>query len=156
MEVFRSAALTEAGLNGEFVQENHSGSRRGVLRGLHYQVINPQAKLVRVVRGEVFDVAVDLSRSSPTFGQWVGVNLSQDNRRQLFVPAHCAHGFFVLSEWAEVVYLVTDRYSPEGERTLLWNDPKVGIDWPLSEDEAPLISEKDANGAALREAEVFE
>lgn len=136
-----------------FVQDNHSASGRGVLRGLHYQVRQPQGKLVRVVAGEVFDVVVDMRRSSPTFGQWVGERLSAENHRMMWVPRGFAHGFLVLSESAEFLYKTTDYYAPQHERTLLWNDPKVGIEWPL--DGAPLLKPQDAAGTPLDEAETF-
>jgi dTDP-4-dehydrorhamnose 3,5-epimerase len=136
-----------------FVQDNHSKSVRGVLRGLHYQVKHPQGKLVRVVSGEVFDVAVDLRRSSPTFGQWEGDVLSAGNRRMIWIPEGFAHGFVVLSETAEVLYKATDFYAPEHERTLLWNDPAIGIDWRFSG--TPLLKPKDAAGLTLAQAEAF-
>jgi dTDP-4-dehydrorhamnose 3,5-epimerase len=136
-----------------FVQDNHSRSRRGVLRGLHYQIMQPQGKLVRVVTGRVFDVAVDLRRSSPTFGRWVGVELSADNHRMLWVPPGFAHGFLVLSDTADFLYKTTDYYAPEHERTVAWNDPVIGIDWPVEGE--PVLSAKDRVGVALREAEVF-
>ena len=136
-----------------FVQDNHSSSVRNVLRGLHYQIRQPQGKLVRVVAGEVFDVAVDLRRTSPTFGRWVGERLSADNRRMMWVPEGFAHGFVVLSERAEFLYKTTDYYAPEHERTLLWNDPKVGIEWPFEGE--PVLKEKDARGARLATAETF-
>jgi dTDP-4-dehydrorhamnose 3,5-epimerase len=142
------------GTDIEFVQDNHSASGRGVLRGLHYQVKQAQGKLVRVVAGEVFDVVVDLRRSSPTFGRWVGERLSAENRRMLWVPAGFAHGFLVLSESAEFLYKTTDYYAPEYERTLLWNDPAVGVEWPL-EGAAPVLKPKDAAGTPLAQAEVF-
>ncbi len=141
------------GLDVDFVQDNHSKSARGVLRGLHYQIQYPQGKLVRVVQGEVFDVAVDLRQSSATFGRWVGERLSADNKRQLWVPPGFAHGFVVLSESAEFLYKTTDYWYPEHERSLLWNDPAIGIDWPL--DAQPLLAAKDAAAALLRDAEVF-
>jgi dTDP-4-dehydrorhamnose 3,5-epimerase len=141
------------GCDVSFVQDNHSGSRRGVLRGLHYQIVQPQGKLVRVARGRAFDVAVDLRRSSATFGRWVGVELSDDNRRQVFVPPGFAHGFLVLSDWADVLYKTTDFYAPQHERCLLWNDPDVGIAWPLAGE--PLLAPKDRAGMRLREMETF-
>jgi dTDP-4-dehydrorhamnose 3,5-epimerase len=141
------------GFDVSFVQDNHSGSRRGVLRGLHYQIVQPQGKLVRVVRGRVFDVAVDLRRSSPTFGRWVGVELSEDNRRQVFLPAGFAHGFLVLSDWADVLYKTTDFYAPQHERCLVWDDPEVGIAWPLAGE--PVLAAKDRVGLRLRETETF-
>jgi dTDP-4-dehydrorhamnose 3,5-epimerase len=141
------------GLNVDFVQDNHSKSAKGVLRGLHYQIQHPQGKLVRVVQGEVFDVAVDLRRSSVTFGRWVGVHLSAENHRQLWVPPGFAHGFVVTSDSAEFLYKTTDYWYPEHERSLLWSDPAVGIQWPL--DNAPLLAAKDAAGRLLAEADVF-
>ena len=153
MESWNARALRDAGIDATFVQDNHSRSRRGVLRGLHYQVEHAQGKLVRVVVGEVFDVAVDLRRSSPTFGRWVGVMLSEDNRRMLWVPAGFAHGFVVLSESADFLYKTTDYYHPEHERTLLWNDPAVGIVWPL--DAEPQLAAKDAAGKRLAEADTY-
>lgn len=141
------------GFNGEFVQDNHSRSTQGVLRGLHYQIRQPQGKLVRVVTGEVYDVAVDLRRSSPTFGQWIGVTLSAENKRQLWIPAGFAHGFYVISEMAEFLYKTTDYYAPEHERTLRWNDPKLGIDWPLAGE--PTLSTKDQHGIPFSSAEYF-
>jgi dTDP-4-dehydrorhamnose 3,5-epimerase len=141
------------GLNVDFVQDNHSKSAKGVLRGLHYQIQHPQGKLVRVVQGEVFDVAVDLRQSSATFGRWVGVHLSAENHRQLWVPPGFAHGFVVTSDSAEFLYKTTDYWYPEHERSLLWSDPAVGIQWPL--DTAPLLAAKDAAGRLLAEADVF-
>jgi len=137
-----------------FVQDNHSASARHVLRGLHYQLRQAQGKLVRVVAGEVYDVAVDLRRSSPTFGRWVGERLSSANRRLMWVPEGFAHGFVVLSESAEFLYKTTDYYAPEHERTLLWNDPALGIDWPLA-GEAPALKPKDAAGTPLAQAETY-
>lgn len=143
-----------SGLERSFVQHNHSRSARNVLRGLHYQIRQPQGKLVRVVAGEVFDVAVDIRRSSPTFGQWFGTILSAENKRQLWVPEGFAHGFCVTSETAEFLYLTTDYWAPEHERCILWNDPAIGIDWPLSAE--PLLSPKDNQGCLLAEAELFD
>ena len=136
-----------------FVQDNHSMSARNVLRGLHYQIRQAQGKLVRVVAGEVYDVAVDLRRSSPTFGRWVGERLSAENHRMMWVPAGFAHGFVVLSERAEFLYKTTDYYAPEHERTLLWNDRALGIDWPIAG--APVLKPKDASGTPLAQAETF-
>lgn len=136
-----------------FVQDNHSRSRRGVLRGLHYQIRQPQGKLVRVVTGRVFDVAVDVRKSSKTFGCWVGVELSADNHRMLWIPPGFAHGFLVLSDTADFLYKTTADYAPEHERTVAWNDPAIGIDWPLEIE--PVLSAKDKVGRALKEAEVF-
>jgi len=153
-ESFNAAVLEAAtGLKRQFVQDNHSKSQRGVLRGLHYQIQQPQGKLVRVVAGEVFDVAVDLRKSSPSFGRWFGTHLSAQNQRQLWIPEGFAHGFVVLSESAEFLYKTTDYYAPEHERSLLWNDPELGIQWPF--DEAPQLSAKDQAGKLLRDAELF-
>lgn len=156
METYRSDRFKESGIAQEFVQENHSRSQQGVLRGLHYQIRNTQGKLLRVVGGEIFDVAVDIRRSSPTFGQWVGMTLSAENRHQLWVPEGFAHGFYVLSEVAEVVYKVTDYYAPEWERSILWNDPQIGIEWPLIPGIETTLSKKDLAGKPLNEAENFE
>ena len=154
-ESFNAKDFAEStGLDVGFVQDNHSKSAKGVLRGLHYQIQHAQGKLVRVVQGEVFDVAVDLRRTSPTFGQWVGVHLSADNHRQLWVPPGFAHGFVVLSDSAEFLYKTTDYWYPEHERSLLWNDPAIGIDWPV--DGQPLLAAKDAAGKLLAEAECFD
>ncbi|MBB3102594.1 dTDP-4-dehydrorhamnose 3,5-epimerase [Azomonas macrocytogenes] len=153
-ESFNAARFTEAtGIRRDFVQDNHSKSQRGVLRGLHYQISQPQGKLVRVVAGEVFDVAVDLRKTSPTFGRWAGVHLSAQNHRQLWIPEGFAHGFLVLSETAEFLYKTTDYYAPAHERALLWSDPELGIEWPLQE--APQLSQKDAAGLRLSETEHF-
>lgn len=144
---------TAAGLTEPFVQDNHSASHRNVLRGLHYQIQRPQGKLVRVVVGSVLDVAVDLRRSSPTFGRWEGMELSADNRRMVWVPKGFAHGFIVLSDYAEVLYKTTDYYAPEHERTLIWDDQDVGVAWPA--DAPPILSAKDRAGQSFRNAEVF-
>lgn len=153
-ESFNAAAFEAAtGLQRQFVQDNHSKSQRGVLRGLHYQIQQPQGKLVRVVAGEVFDVAVDLRQSSPSFGRWFGTHLSAQNQRQLWIPEGFAHGFVVLSESAEFLYKTTDYYAPEHERSLLWNDPALGIEWPI--DEPPQLSAKDQAGKRLSDAELF-
>lgn len=141
------------GLSVDFVQDNHSRSCRGVLRGLHYQVRQAQGKLVSVVCGAVFDVAVDIRRSSPGFGQWVGVELSEDNHRQLWLPPGIAHGFLVLSERVDVLYKTTDYHAPEHERVILWNDPDIEIEWPLADE--PLLSQKDRAGLPLKQAECF-
>ena len=156
METYRTDRFTAGGIPQNFVQENQSQSQRGVLRGLHYQLKQSQGKLVRVVSGEIFDVAVDIRRSSPTFGQWVGIMLSAQNRQQLWVPEGFAHGFYVMSEYAEVVYKVTDYYAPEWERSVLWNDPQIGIDWPLIEDQTVVLSQKDKDGKPLAKAEIFD
>ena len=152
-ESYNRRALTAVGVGDEFVQDNHSRSTRGVLRGLHYQVQHAQGKLVRVIEGEVFDVVVDLRRSSPTFTRWVGVNLSAQNRHMLWIPPGFAHGFLVLSDVAEFLYKTTDYWYPEFERTLLWNDPALGIDWPLTG--APMLAAKDGVGAPLAQAEAY-
>jgi dTDP-4-dehydrorhamnose 3,5-epimerase len=156
METYRDDQLAAAGITAHFVQDNHSGSQKNILRGLHYQIRQPQGKLVRVVSGEIFDVAVDLRRSSPTFGRWTGEILSIDNKRMLWIPSGFAHGFYVLSDRAEVLYKATDYYSPEWERTLLWNDPTLGIRWPIPPGTEPVLSAKDASGARLADAEVYE
>jgi dTDP-4-dehydrorhamnose 3,5-epimerase len=144
------------GLPVDFVQDNHSRSARGVLRGLHYQIRQPQGKLVRVTAGEVYDVAVDLRRSSPTFARWTGATLSADNKRQMWVPAGFAHGYLVLSEYVEFLYKATDFYAPEHERCIAWNDPDLGIAWPLPAGvQEPVLSAKDKTGVRLRDAEVF-
>ena len=152
LESYNARAFDAAGLTATFVQDNHSGSRRGVLRGLHYQVEHAQGKLVRVAVGEVFDVVVDLRRSSPTFGRSLGMTLSAQNRRMLWVPAGFAHGFCVTSESADFLYKTTDYWHAEHERTLLWNDPALGIDWPVRD---PLIAAKDAAGTPLARAETY-
>ena len=152
-ESYNRRVLAAAGLAAEIVQDNHSRSKRGVLRGLHYQVQHAQGKLVRVTEGEVFDVVVDLRRSSPTFARWVGVSLSSENRRMLWIPPGFAHGFLVVSDVAEFLYKTTDYWYPEFERTLLWNDPAIAIDWPLSE--TPTLAAKDAAGTPLAQAEVY-
>ena len=153
LESYNQRTFAELGIHETFVQDNHSRSERGVLRGLHYQLVQPQGKLVRAVRGEIFDVAVDLRRSSSTFGQWTGHLLSEDNKQMLWIPAGFGHGFLVLSATAEVVYKATDFYAPQGERSVLWNDPQIGIDWPDAG--TPILSAKDAVGKPLLEAEVF-
>ncbi len=154
-ESFNQKAFNDAtGTNHQFVQDNHSRSSKGVLRGLHYQIQQPQGKLVRVVRGAVFDVAVDIRKSSPTFGQWVAEELSEDNHRQLWVPPGFAHGFMVLSETAEFLYKTTDYYAPHYERCIAWNDPVIGIEWPHLA-QAPVLSAKDQQGVQLGDADVF-
>jgi dTDP-4-dehydrorhamnose 3,5-epimerase len=154
LENFNERAMREIGIDAHFVQDNHSRSQHNVLRGLHYQISQPQGKLVRVVDGTVFDVAVDIRRSSPTFGKWVGVELSAETQRMFWMPAGMAHGFVVLSDSADFLYKATDYYAPESERTILWNDPDLGIEWPLMGE--PILSSKDAAGKTFREAEVFE
>lgn len=155
METYRAEKYAAHGISQPFVQENHSRSQKGVLRGLHYQIRQAQGKLVRVVIGEIYDVAVDIRRSSPTFGQQVGIILSAQNRTQLWVPEGFAHGFYVLSDFAEVVYKTTDYYAPEWERSILWNDPQLGVAWPLGRS-APTLSTKDLNGKLLKDAELFD
>jgi dTDP-4-dehydrorhamnose 3,5-epimerase len=152
-ESYNRRALAAAGIPDEFVQDNHSRSKRGVLRGLHYQVQHAQGKLVRVTEGEVFDVVVDLRRSSPNFTRWVGVSLSAENRHMLWIPPGFAHGFLVMSDVAEFLYKTTDYWYPEFERTLLWNDPAIAIEWPLNE--TPTLAAKDAAGIPLAQAEVY-
>jgi dTDP-4-dehydrorhamnose 3,5-epimerase len=154
VESFNARAFAAAtGIDTPFVQDNHSLSGRGVLRGLHYQIRHPQGKLIRVIEGSVYDVAVDLRRSSPTFGRWVGEVLSSDNRRQMWIPPGFAHGFVVLGERAQCLYKTTDYWHPECERTLRWDDPSIGIDWPIGF--APQLAEKDAKALALAEVETF-
>ena len=138
-----------------FVQDNHSKSSQGILRGLHYQIKQPQGKLVRVISGEVFDVAVDIRKSSPFFGKWAGATLSAENKKMLWVPPGFAHGFYVLSNEAEFTYKCTDYYAPEHERSILWNDPSIAIDWPIIPGSSPILSQKDENGSTLKKAEVF-
>jgi len=152
-ESYNKKVLEDCGIHAEFVQDNHSRSAQNVLRGLHYQIKQPQGKLVRVVEGEVFDVVVDLRRSSPTFGKWVGVNLSASNKRMLWVPAGFGHGFLVLSEYAECLYKTTDYYAPEHERAIRWNDTEIAIEWPLNGE--PILSEKDRAAKAFQDAELF-
>jgi len=152
-ESWNERDFERCGLAVRFVQDNHTRSRKGVLRGLHYQIRQPQAKLVRVVAGEIFDVAVDVRRSSPFFGKWEGVRLSAHSRTMIWIPEGYAHGFLALSEAAEVIYKVTSFHAPEHERCILWNDPDLAIDWPLSSE--PTLSVKDATGSRLRDVEVF-
>jgi dTDP-4-dehydrorhamnose 3,5-epimerase len=156
METYQAREFATAGIEASFVQDNQSGSRRGTLRGLHYQIRQPQGKLVRVLAGEVFDVAVDLRHSSSTFGRWLGIHMSSRDPQQLWVPQGFAHGFYVTSEWAEVLYKMTEYYAPEWERILRWDDPAVGIEWPISAGGRPFLSNKDAHGATLAEAELFD
>jgi dTDP-4-dehydrorhamnose 3,5-epimerase len=149
----RRAFQQATGINVEFVQDNHSRSARNVLRGIHYQLSQPQGKLIRVVAGEIFDVGVDLRRGSATFGRWTGIRLAAESHRMLWIPPRFGHGFLVVSKSAEVLYKATDYYAPNDERSLLWNDPEVGIDWPLRG--KPLLSKKDRRGARLRDAQVY-
>ena len=154
LESYNRLRFAEAGIPDEFVQDNHSRSMRNVLRGLHYQVQRAQGKLVRVVAGAIFDVAVDIRRGSPSFGGWVGMELSAENKRMLWIPPGFAHGFLVLSEYAECLYKTTDYWAAKHERCIAWNDPDIGISWPLNG--IPLLSEKDERGSLLKQAEVFE
>lgn len=156
METFQAKLFVDACIPVDFVQDNHSGSQQGILRGLHYQIRQAQGKLVRVIAGEVYDVVVDIRRSSPTFGKWLGMTLSAENKRQLWIPPGFAHGFYVVSEWAEFTYKVTDYYAPEWERTLAWDDPALAIPWPLVDGKSPLLSAKDTCGKQLAEAELFD
>ena len=155
METYRRDLFLQQGIPAEFVQDNHSASSRGVLRGLHYQIEQSQGKLVRVIAGEVYDAAVDLRRSSPTFGRWVGLRLSAEKKNQVWIPGGFAHGFYVLSNQAEMTYKATDYYAPQCERTVLWNDPAIGIQWPIPAGESPILSPKDAAGKLLSEAETY-
>ena len=155
LESYQKKRFKELGIDAEFVHDNHSKSGHGILRGLHYQLQQPQGKLVRVVVGEIFDVAVDVRKHSPTFGKWVGDYLSAANKKMLWIPAGFAHGFFVTSPEAELLYKATDYYAPQWERTLAWNDPAIGIDWPLK-GETPILSAKDQQGKPLAEVDVFE
>jgi dTDP-4-dehydrorhamnose 3,5-epimerase len=155
METWREDEFKKKVADLSFVQDNHSRSGRGTLRGLHYQIKNPQGKLVRVISGEVFDVVVDLRKSSPSFGKYSGVRLSAENRQIFWVPPGFAHGFYVLSEAAEFVYRCTDYYAPEYERCILWDDPDLGINWPLLKNIPPLLSPKDMGGVSFREAQLF-
>ncbi|AHJ26534.1 dTDP-4-dehydrorhamnose 3,5-epimerase [Nodularia spumigena CCY9414] len=155
LESYNQQKFTDKlGITVNFVQDNHSASQQNVLRGLHYQIIQPQGKLVRAVVGKIFDVAVDIRKSSPTFGQWVGYELSAENKRQLWIPPGFAHGFLVLSEVAEVTYKTTDYYAAQGDRTILWNDPDLAINWPIKQ--PPILSDKDNKGQPFKTAEVYE
>jgi len=155
LESYQKQRFSEAGIPFDFVQDNHSKSEQGVLRGLHYQIKQPQGKLVRVISGEIFDVAVDIRKNSPTFGKWVGDYLSDNNKKMLWVPPGFAHGFYVTSPTAEVLYKATDYYAPQWERAILWNDPILHIDWPIKGG-ISILSTKDKMGKSLSEAEVFE
>ena len=154
-ESYQKEGFIQAGIPFDFVQDNHSKSQKGTLRGLHYQIKQAQGKLVRVVYGEIFDAAVDIRRSSSTFGKWVGAYLSAENKRMLWVPPGFAHGFYVTSPEAEVLYKATDYYAPQWERTIAWNDPDIDIEWPVK-DKHPILSAKDKMGKPLMEAEVYE
>jgi dTDP-4-dehydrorhamnose 3,5-epimerase len=155
LETWRADTFRDAGIEARFVQDNQSSSGQGVLRGLHYQIRQPQGKLVRVIAGSVFDVAVDLRRRSPTFGRWVGAELSAENHRLFWVPPGFGHGFYVLSAEAEFVYKCTDYYAPEHERVIRYDDPAIGIDWPLLQGVETVLSQKDLDGTSLGEAELF-
>src|SRR5258707_10218208 len=155
LESYQKQRFSEAGIPFDFVQDNHSKSQQGVLRGLHYQIQQRQGKLVRVIAGEIFDVAVDIRKSSPPFGKWVGDYLAAENKKMLWVPAEFAHGFFVASSTAEVLYKATDYYAPQWEHTIAWNDPIINVAWPVN-DIPPVLSTKDQAGKLLNEAEVFE
>jgi dTDP-4-dehydrorhamnose 3,5-epimerase len=154
-ETWNARTFAEAGIAADFVQDNHSRSKRGVLRGLHYQIAQPQGKLVRVVAGRAFDVAVDLRRSSPNFGRWTGVELNADDKQMLWVPPGFAHGFLALEDGTDLLYKCTEHYAPAHERTLLWSDPAIGIEWPLEGIGAPLLSGKDVEGVPLARADVY-
>ncbi len=156
METFQTNKMKTGGIVYNFVQDNHSRSKRGTLRGLHYQIDNVQGKLVRVTSGEIYDVAVDIRRSSPTFGKWVGAFLSAENKHQLWVPPGFAHGFHVLSESADVLYKATDFYNPKAERCIIWNDEDLGVDWHIPNGEKPVLSSKDLEGSSFKNAEVFD
>jgi dTDP-4-dehydrorhamnose 3,5-epimerase len=153
LETFRVSSFSEHGIGGPFVQDNYSGSEKGVLRGLHYQLNHTQGKLISATVGSIFDVAVDVRKSSATFGQWAGAVLDAERKQQLWVPPGFAHGYYVLSDWAEISYKCTDYYDAASERTLLWNDAAIGVQWPL--DGEPVLSEKDKKGVPLGDAEVF-
>jgi dTDP-4-dehydrorhamnose 3,5-epimerase len=155
LESWREDWLASRGIVTHFMQDNHSRSRRGTLRGLHYQTGSPQGKLVRVVSGEVYDVAVDLRRSSPTFGKWAHEGLTAENQKQLWIPPGFAHGFYVLSEWADLLYKCTSYYAPAQDRSVRWNDPFIGIDWPIIGGSSPILSQKDADAPLLRDAETY-
>ncbi|MBW7918294.1 MAG: dTDP-4-dehydrorhamnose 3,5-epimerase [Anaerolineales bacterium] len=156
METYQAEKFAALGVRASFVQDNHSRSKQGVLRGLHYQIRQPQGKLIRAVLGEIFDVAVDIRRASPTFGKWVGARLSAENKQQLWIPAGFAHGYYVMSEWAEIVYKATDYYAPQWERAILWNDPQIAVEWPVRPDVPLLLSSKDRDGVLLSQAEVYQ
>lgn len=154
-ETYQRYKFSQAGITCDFVQDNHSHSVHGTLRGLHYQINHSQGKLIRVITGEIYDVAVDLRRSSVTFGKWIGIVLSSKEQKMLWLPAGFAHGFYTLSDWADVLYKATDFYSPADERTIIWNDPKLAITWPLTQSQDPLLSPKDLKGCPFEEAEVY-
>jgi len=155
VETWNQKVFSGSGIHADFVQDNHSKSSQGILRGLHYQLPNPQGKLIRAIAGEIFDVAVDIRRSSPFFGQWVGETLSAENNKMLWMPTGFAHGFYVTTETAEVVYKCTDYYTPEYEHSINWNDPNINIDWPLVDNQPPILSVKDSQGKSLQDALLF-
>ncbi|MDF1521099.1 MAG: dTDP-4-dehydrorhamnose 3,5-epimerase [Brevefilum sp.] len=155
LESYKKQAFINAGITQEFVQDNHSSSQKATLRGLHYQITHAQGKLVKVVIGEIYDVAVDLRKSSPYYGKWVGAYLSAENKHQLWIPPGFGHGFFATTSQADVLYKATDYYDKQGERCILWNDPDLAIDWPIPNGHTPVISEKDASAPKFKEAEVF-
>jgi dTDP-4-dehydrorhamnose 3,5-epimerase len=155
-ESYQAQEFAANGISANFVQDNHSGSHQGILRGLHYQIRQPQGKLLRVIAGQVFDVAVDLRRSSPTFGKWVSAILSAENKLQFWVPPGFAHGFYVLSEWADLIYKTTDYYAPQWERTIRWDDPHLAIAWPLIDGQQPILSARDNQGVLFSEADSYE
>jgi dTDP-4-dehydrorhamnose 3,5-epimerase len=156
VETYHEKKFRAAGITYSFVQDNHSRSKKGTLRGLHYQITHGQGKLVRVVVGDIYDVAVDLRHSSPTYGKYIGHILSAQSKKQIWIPIGFAHGFYVLSDWAEVIYKATDFYTPEAERAVLWNDPSINIDWPIIPGTQPVLSKKDMNAKLLIEAEVYQ
>jgi dTDP-4-dehydrorhamnose 3,5-epimerase len=155
-ESFHQKKFKINGIEINVAQQNHSGSKKNILRGLHYQTHNCQGKLVRVLKGQIYDVAVDLRQSSPTFAKWASLILNDDNKKLLWIPPGFAHGFFVMSDWAEVEYCTTDFYNPDGEHTIIWNDPDLGIKWPIPYGVFPLLSEKDSQGLLLKDADVYE
>lgn len=155
METWQAQKFAAAGIDAPFVQDNHSRSAQGTLRGLHYQLPQAQGKLVRTIVGEIFDVAVDLRRGSPTFGKWAGFRLSAENKKMLWVPPGCGHGFYVTGDVAEIIYKCTDYYAPAHEHTIRWDDPDLGVAWPLAGDRPPLLSEKDGHGKSLRDAVLY-
>ena len=156
MESWHAEKFAESGIEAQFVQDNHSRSSQGILRGLHYQIEQPQGKLVRVLSGEVFDVAVDLRRNSPTFGKWVGMTLNDTDKKMLWVPPGFAHGFYVVSEQADFFYKCTELYAPEYERAIRWDDPDLAIDWPIADGQEPVLAPKDAAAKSFKDAEIYE
>ena len=155
LETWEKNKFKESGIDSDFVQDNHSKSSQGTLRGLHYQIQHPQGKLIRVIQGEIYDVAVDIRKNSPTFGQWSGEYLTAENKKILWIPPGFAHGFYVITTTAEVCYKCTDYYFPQHERCILWNDSELAIDWPLINNESPTLSRKDREGVLLKDAEIF-